>query len=252
MPKIVLFYSSHHGVGRSNIAANLAFLLAAEGQRVGLVDADTRSPMIHYLFGLNEKEISHSFNDYLQGKCSIEEATYDISPHVPASLKGRIFLVPALSKVGEPVYQLNNIQDAELLNEGCHRLIKTLNLDTVLVDAQPGISERTLIAITISDILVVILRLNQRDYQDTGVAVDLIRKLDIPRILLIVNEAPRTFELNKVKAEVEKIYNCEVAAVLPYVEEVMVLANKDIFALRYPNHPLTTMLKQVMSKLMTR
>jgi MinD-like ATPase involved in chromosome partitioning or flagellar assembly len=249
MPETVLFYSSHHGVGRSNIAANLAFLLAAEGQRVGIIDADMRSPAVHYLFRLNEAEITYTFNDYLEGKCNIEDAAYDITPRLEARVSGRIFLVPSLSQVGEPVEQLANIQDAELLNIGCQRLVKSFNLDAVLIDTQPGVNEKALIAVTVSDILVVILRLNQRDYQDTSVAVDIIRQLDIPRILLIINEAPKTFDFNRIKAEVERIYKCEVAAILPYVEEIMILANQDIFALRYPNHPLTTMLKQVTAKL---
>jgi MinD-like ATPase involved in chromosome partitioning or flagellar assembly len=249
MPETVLFYSSHHGVGRSNIAANLAFLLAAEGQRVGIIDADMRSPAVHYLFRLNEAEITYTFNDYLEGKCNIEDAAYDITPRLEARVSGRIFLVPSLSQVGEPVEQLANIQDAELLNIGCQRLVKSFNLDAVLIDTQPGVNEKALIAVTVSDILVVILRLNQRDYQDTSVAVDIIRQLDIPRILLIINEAPKTFDFSRIKAEVERIYKCEVAAILPYVEEIMILANQDIFALRYPNHPLTTMLKQVTAKL---
>jgi MinD-like ATPase involved in chromosome partitioning or flagellar assembly len=249
MPETVLFYSSHHGVGRSNIAANLAFLLAAKGQRVGIIDADTRSPAVHHLFRLNETEITYTFNDYLEGKCNIEDAAYDITARLEANLTGRIFLVPSRNQLKEPIQQLNNLQDAELLNIGCQSLIKIFNLDAVLIDTQPGINEKAFIAVTVSDILIVILRLNQRDYQDTSVAVDIIRQLDIPRILLIINEAPKSFDFSRIKTEVEKIYKCEVAAILPYVEEIMILANQDIFALRYPNHPLTTMLKQVTAKL---
>jgi MinD-like ATPase involved in chromosome partitioning or flagellar assembly len=249
MSETILFYSYHHGVGRSNIAANLSFLLAVEGRRVGILDTDTKSPIIHYLFGLNEAKITYSFNDYLWGKCDIEQAAYDITPQLSSRLKGQLFVIPANTNGGETPRQINGTKDADSLDDACHRLIKTFNLDALLIDAQPGLSEIALTTVTISDILVVVLRLNQRDYQDTSVVIELVRQLGIPRILLIVNEAPKTFDAEKVKAEIEKTFNCEVAAILPYVEEIMALTNKAIFAIRYANHPMTMMLKEITAKL---
>jgi MinD-like ATPase involved in chromosome partitioning or flagellar assembly len=249
MSETVLFYSYHHGVGRSNIAANLAFLLAAEGRRVGILDTNTEAPVIHYLFGLDEAGITCSFNDYLWGQCEIEQAAYDLSPHLPAGLKGQLFVIPANLNGGAAPRQINGVKDADSLNLACRRLSESLDLDILLVDAQPGLSEMALTAVTISDVLVVLLRLNQRDYQDTSVLVDLVRQLGIPRIMLIVNEAPTTFDSAKVKAEVEKIFGCEVAAVLPYAEEIMALANKGIFVMRYAHHPLTRILKEITTKL---
>jgi hypothetical protein len=40
-----------------------------------------------------------------------------------------------------------------------------------------------------------------------------------------------------------------VAAVLPHSDELMALASTGIFALRYPDHPVTTALKQVAATL---
>ena len=47
----------------------------------------------------------------------------------------------------------------------------------------------------------------------------------------------------------EETYKCDVAAILPHADEMMALANKDIFALRFPNHPMTAMLEQAAIKL---
>ncbi len=64
MSQIVSFHSFRGGTGKSNTTANVATLLAGEGQRVGVIDADIQSPGIHILFGLDEGEMHHSLNDY--------------------------------------------------------------------------------------------------------------------------------------------------------------------------------------------
>ena len=40
MTRIISVHSSRGGHGKSNTAANVAALLAAEGQRVGVIDTD--------------------------------------------------------------------------------------------------------------------------------------------------------------------------------------------------------------------
>jgi MinD-like ATPase involved in chromosome partitioning or flagellar assembly len=40
MPQIISIHSYRGGTGKSNITANLAALLAANGRRVGVVDTD--------------------------------------------------------------------------------------------------------------------------------------------------------------------------------------------------------------------
>jgi MinD-like ATPase involved in chromosome partitioning or flagellar assembly len=229
--------------------ANITHLLATEGQRVGVIDTDTNSPVLHYLFGLKEKDITYSFNDYLEGKCDIEQAAYDLTTHLKLNLKGQIFLIPANTMNRETTRQLNNTGDVDSLNTGCQRLIEKLNLDALLIDTQSGLNEKTLVSISVSDTLAIILRHDQRDYQGTSVTIDVVRKLNIPRVVLIVNEIPTSFDFGEVKTKVEQTYNCEVLAVLPHVDEVMALANKDIFALRHPNHPFTAILKEMTATL---
>ena len=59
----------------------------------------------------------------------------------------------------------------------------------------------------------------------------------------IVNEAPDTYNFHQVKTEMKQTYNCEVVAVLPHVDKMSAMAYKDIFALHYPQHNLTTALR---------
>jgi MinD-like ATPase involved in chromosome partitioning or flagellar assembly len=65
-----------------------------------------------------------------------------------------------------------------------------------------------------------------------------------------VNKVPSSFNTAEVKARVEKAYNAEVAGVLPHSDEMMTLASSGIFVLRYPNHPVTGILKQIAARVM--
>jgi MinD-like ATPase involved in chromosome partitioning or flagellar assembly len=249
MSKIISIHSFRGGTGKSNTTANVASLLAMEGRRVGVIDTDIQSPGIHVLFGLHEEEMIHSLNDYLWGKCDIEQTAHDVTPGLGADIKGRVFLIPSSIKVGEIARVLREGYDVGLLNDGFHGLVEVLGLDVLMIDTHPGLNEETLLSIAISDALGIILRPDQQDYQGTGVTVEVARKLDVPRMVLIVNKVPSVFDLAEVKSQVEQTYNCEVAAVLPHSDEMMTLASAGIFALRYPDHPMTATLKQLTTKL---
>jgi septum site-determining protein MinD len=249
MAKIISIHSFRGGTGKSNTTANVAALLAAEGQRVGVVDTDIQSPGIHVLFGLAGKEISHALNDYLWGKCDIQETAHDVTPNLGVDIKGRVFLIPSSIKPGEITRVLREGYDAQLLTHGFRRLIEELGLDVLMIDTHPGLGEETLLSIVISHTLAIILRPDQQDYEGTGVTVEVARPLEVPRMVLIVNKVPSVFDSAAVKAQVEQTYNCPVAAVLPHSDEMMALASGGIFALHYPDHPVTTALKQAAASL---
>lgn len=249
MSTVVSIHSFRGGTGKSNTTANIATLLAAEGRRVGVIDTDIQSPGIHVLFGLGEEQMKYSLNDYLWGKCDIQQATYDVTDRLGSDIPGRVYLIPSSIKAGEIARVLREGYDVGLLNDGFHNLVEDLALDVLLIDTHPGLNDETLLSIAISDALGIILRPDQQDYQGTGVTVEVARKLDVPRMLLIVNKVPEVFDPAEVRVLVERAYQCEVAAVLPHSDEMMTLASAGIFVLRYPDHPITAALKQVAERL---
>ena len=249
MPRIISIHSFRGGTGKSNTTANVSTLLAAEGMRVGVVDTDIQSPGIHVLFGVDEEAMAYSLNDYLWGKCDIKQAAQDVTANLKAPIKGQVFLIPSSIKAGEIARVLREGYDVGLLNDGFHKLIDDLQLDVLMIDTHPGLNEETLLSIAISDALAVIMRPDQQDYQGTGVTVEVARKLDVPRLLIVVNKVPAVFDSAEVKARVEQTYNCEVAAVMPHSDEVMALASAGVFSLHYPDHPVTALYKQIAARL---
>ena len=68
-------------------------------------------------------------------------------------------------------------------------------------------------------------------------------------MFLVVNKTPQDFDFAEIKGRVESTFKAQVAAVLPHSDEMMKLASTGIFALRYPNHPMTDTLKEIATNL---
>ncbi|MBI1882450.1 MAG: MinD/ParA family protein [Chloroflexi bacterium] len=250
MAKIISIHSFRGGTGKSNTTANVATLLAATGRRVGVIDTDIQSPGIHILFGLEGEAITTSLNDYLWHGRDIKETAHDVTPNLGANLKGRLFLIPSSIQPGEITRVLREGYDAQKLTLGFRKLLEALALDVLLIDTHPGLNEETLLSIVISHALAIVMRPDKQDYEGTGITVKVARQLNVPRMMLIVNKTPPMLEPEAVRIKVEQTYGCEVAAVLPHSDEMMNLASEGIFVLRYPNHPITALYRQVAAKLM--
>ncbi len=249
MAKVISIHSFRGGTGKSNATANLAALYAIQGLNVGVVDIDIQSPGIHVLFGLPGSEVKHSLNDYLNKVCSIEDVAHNVSNILNDETPGQIFLVPASIKTKDIVTILRQGYDANLLIDGFHQLIRSLSLDILLIDTHPGLKEETLFALAISHALIVVMRPDQQDYEGTGVTIEVARSLQVPQLLLLVNNVPPSFNVDNIKAQVEQNYNCDLGGILPHSEEMMNLASSSLFVTQYPDHPLTVNLQEIITKL---
>ena len=242
MGKLVVVHSFRGGTGKSNITANLAALLASQGNRVGIVDTDIQSPGIHALFSLAPDHFKFALNDYLWKRCRIEEAAYDVSDilrgHRPEA-SGRIYLIPASMQTGEITRILQEGYDVGLLNNGFQQFMETLELDYLLIDTHPGVNEETLLSAAISDVLVIILRPDRQDYQGTAIMVELAKQLEVPRMILLINKAVNQKDFAALQQRVESIYGVGVAGVIPLSEELAILGSTDLFCLLHPDHPMT-------------
>lgn len=127
-PKVILVTSSLSGEGKSTLAANLATLLAQQGKRVLLVDADLRRPTLHNFFGVQN---ATGLSNLLTGRSVDSKDTAEVE------VIGEIEAAPGLSLLAAgpiPPYP------AELL--GSEQMVSLLeawrsDFDFVVLDAAP-------------------------------------------------------------------------------------------------------------------
>jgi len=248
MGQIVSIHSFRGGTGKSNVTANLAAQVALANKRVGIVDSDIQSPGIHVLFGLDGTNTGNTLNDFLHGKCTIKEVAYSIGENTGqrAQLAGKnIWLFPSSIRGREISQILREGFDVNLLNTGFQTLMKEFELDFLFIDTHPGLNEETLLSIAISDLLLVILRPDNQDFQGTAVTVDVARSLDVPNLQLIVNKAVPGYDFDDLKEQIESAYRTTLAGVLPLNFELASNASKDLFSLSDPEHPWSQELRKV-------
>jgi MinD-like ATPase involved in chromosome partitioning or flagellar assembly len=250
MAKIISIHSYRGGTGKSNLTANLATAIALEGLRVGIIDTDIQSPGIHVLFGLDETKLNRSLNDYLWGNCTIEDTAYNITPAAVSAKKGTVFLIPSSIKAGEIARILREGYDVGLLSDGFQDLTDRLKLDFLFIDTHPGLNEETLLSIAISDVMILIMRPDKQDFQGTAVTVEVARKLNVARMLLVVNKALPRLDFEVLKNQVENTYNTTVAAVFQQSDDMMQLGSAGVFCVEFPHHPFTKKLKELARQIM--
>lgn len=247
MSTIVSIHSYRGGTGKSNLTANLASSIVQQGKRVAIVDTDLQSPGLHILFGISSQQMGLSLNDYLYGRCSIEQAVHDVTDKLgpTVSPQGAFFLLPASINAGEITRVLREGYEVNLLTDGFRSLMKTLRLDYLFIDTHPGLNEETLLSLLISDILVLLLRPDQQDFQGTAVTVEIARRLQMKKLLLVVNNVLSKLDFVSLKQQVQQAYNAPVAGILPVSEEMIELGSTSIFSLVYPEHPYSRGVREI-------
>jgi septum site-determining protein MinD len=248
MGQIISIHSFRGGTGKSNITANFAAQIALTDKRVGIVDTDIQSPGIHVLFGLDETNMGKTLNDFLHEKCTIQEVAFSIGNHPgqPAQLEGKhLWLVPSSIRGTEISKILREGFDINMLNAGLQTLMSEFDLNYMLIDTHPGLNEETLLSIAISDLLIVILRPDNQDFQGTAVTVDIARSLDVPNLMLMVNKAVPGYDNDDLKSQIEGAYKAPLAGILPLNFELANNASKNLFSLSNPGHPWSQELRKV-------
>ena len=128
-PRVFAVSSGKGGVGKTTLAANLAYNLAEEGKRVLIFDGDLGLANVDVLFGLTPR---FHVGDVLAGRCRLEE----VLVCGPAGL----FILPASSGFTS-LTNLSESQKLQLLEE-FEEL--AASFDWVFLDTPAGISENVL------------------------------------------------------------------------------------------------------------
>ena len=251
MSKKIAIHSYKQGVGRTSLLAHLATMLAVRGRRVCIIDSLSEFPGLHYFFGISNSDIRHltSYNEYAAGKCSLRQAVHEVTAGLPAPVAGQIFLVPSNS-IDNSRARYEGV-DSEQFNAFIDGLDAELNPDFLLADAGYSISELNLLSVAYSDLLLLAMRPDQQDFQGTAVMLEVARKLGLTNIRLIVNQAPAGLDYQKLQAHVEKIYNCPLAAILPFIGDLWAIDGPGQLDLLDPEHPFPPRLARLVTQIET-
>ena len=254
MGKIISVHSFRGGTGKSNLTANLAVAVARAGHRVGVIDTDIQSPGIHIIFGLKEGETEYFLNDFLWGRCSIQQAACDVTAKVRKEAGGELeiaslHLIPSSSKQTDIVRIVDQGYDVQKLNSGFQEAIRQLGLDYLFIDTHPGVNDETLLSIVVCDLLLVVMRPDNQDFQGTAVTVELARQLKVRNMMMLVNKVPSDIEAHALRGHLERTYKMPIAGIFTLNFEVVQLASSGIFSLRHPQHPFSQQIEIVAQKI---
>ncbi|MFU8832424.1 MAG: polysaccharide biosynthesis tyrosine autokinase, partial [Wenzhouxiangella sp.] len=124
MPRCMMFTSASMSEGKTTSAINLASVLAQNGSKVLLIDADLRKPRVHREFGSPR-------SPGLTNRIALyENSGNDNSAIYPTSTE-RLFMMPAGTSTPNPAEMLSSERLGKVL-DGCRRAF-----DYVIIDAPP-------------------------------------------------------------------------------------------------------------------
>lgn len=176
--------SGKGGVGKSNLAANLAVALGAQGARVLLLDADLAQANLDLLLGLHPRfDVQH----VISGQKSVEEIVID-GPRGVA-------LVPAAS--GAP--ELAELDDyrRECLLRGLGTLDR--EVDLIVIDVASGVSRQVLSFCLAAEEVLVVTTPEMPAFSDAYAMIKRLRQRGLTRPpRLVVNGASGADEAEEV------------------------------------------------------
>jgi flagellar biosynthesis protein FlhG len=166
--------SGKGGVGKTQISANLALLLARRGQRVLLVDADLGLASLDLALGV------HPHNDLLsvvRGQCELKDILVEAAHGVQ--------LVPACP--GR--YEMANLQSVE--RERLHTALRELaaHFDTLIIDTGAGIGANSVGFAALASEIVLVTTPDPTSLRDAyAMAKVLHRRAGVDAIQVIANQ----------------------------------------------------------------
>ncbi len=140
--RVIAITSGKGGVGKSNIVANIGFMLKKMGQRVLILDADLGLANLDVLLGLAPK---YNFSHVIMGKKTIKEITI--------SGPGDIVILPSSSGIQE-LTKLTKKQGIRFLTE---LDILLDSFDVLLIDTAAGISSNVMFFNTSAQEIIVVV-----------------------------------------------------------------------------------------------
>jgi polysaccharide biosynthesis transport protein len=162
--RTLVITSAVPGEGKSTTAVILARLLALDGRRVVIVDADLRYPAVHKIFGLKQSP----------GLAEMIEASTFVRDAVQVDARSGASVIAAGVAIGSPVQVLGSPRIAEILAG------LSMDFDTVIIDTPPlmAVPDAALVA-RLADATVMVVRWGSTKVTTFAAALQRLRDLNV-------------------------------------------------------------------------
>ncbi|MFH1304160.1 MAG: Mrp/NBP35 family ATP-binding protein [Planctomycetota bacterium] len=185
------------GVGKSTVAASLAFALKQFGARVGLVDADVYGPSIPHMVGTREKPVAQEFQ---------RKDGQTLTRIVPVEVDG--LKVMSMAFFVEPDQAV--IWRGPMLHKAITQFLQDTEwgeLDYLIIDMPPGTGDVSLTLSQLVDLAgaVVVCSPQQVALLDAVKAVQMFRQVKIPVLGIVENMSGEFFGRGGAQAKGEEL-----------------------------------------------
>jgi flagellar biosynthesis protein FlhG len=186
--KVIAITSGKGGVGKSTISANLSYMLAENGYKVAILDADIGLANLDVIFNVKtEKNILH----LLKGSASFNE--------IAIKLHDNLTLVP-----GESGEEILKYSDDYVYDKFTNEMSVLDDLDFIIVDTGAGIGEHTQTFLRAADEVVVVTVPDPAAITDAYATIKLISK-HRDNIFLVMNQVKNQKEANLIFDKILKV-----------------------------------------------
>jgi MinD-like ATPase involved in chromosome partitioning or flagellar assembly len=256
--KVIAVHSSRGGTGKTLIATNLAAIHANKGLNVALLDLDFRAPSLLTVFSKGIRgPVKHWLNDFMDGRCTIEQALVDVSEEY--NLRGRLLVGLANPAIGAIRSMMGRSRAWEVaavkkLFSLRSTLSNDMSIDYCIFDTTPGIQYSSINAVISSDVSLIVTTLDSLDVE--GVQKMLVEFYDDfeKRAVVLMNKVfpqTRVWSNGRQKeliSQMETALKHPVIGVIPCYCDILQAKRASLLAIQKPDHPFLKDLQEVAEK----
>jgi len=242
--KIIAITSGKGGVGKSTIAANMSNILATQGYKVAIFDADIGLANLDIIFNVKAKK---NLLNVLKGECLLEDIVINI--------KENLFLIPGES--GNEIFDFNN---QVILDRFMDEAIFLDTLDYLIIDTGAGIGRNVQLFLEEADDVIVVTAPDPSAITDAYATIKVTSQIN-QNIHLILNNVDNEKEGNLIFNKIKNVAddNLDTSLNLNYLgaltqDDTISKSSKYrlLFTQEYPNSVSTFELNKIIQNLLAK
>jgi len=213
--KAIVVTSGKGGVGKTTTTANIGAALAAEGEKVAVVDVDVGLRNLDVVMGL-ESRVVFDLIDVLEGRCKMRQAL------IRDKRVENLYLLPASQTKDKQSL------DPEVFRAVVKRLLEEEGFDRVLIDSPAGIELGFQTAAAPAEGALVVVNPEVSSVRDADRIIGLLEANGVEENRLIVNrirpEMVKRGDMLSVE-DVEEILGLQLIGIVPEDEKILISTN---------------------------